>query len=297
MAPLPLKVRPPSVGEKGRFLILVKTYPSPSKHYGETVCCAGIDAATGGWIRMFPVNFRSLGEYGRFRKWQFVSASWEPAKDHRPESRHIHQDSIKAGELIPTSASGWRRRRKWLDPLVDQSLHSLEHDRVRTGRSLGVIKPKAIKALIIRDAETWDAASQADLVQLSLDWTSSTTPKGSLERLPFDFLYQFSCRDDSCTGHEMKVLDWEMAQTFRNFRRIYGATGWEAKFRQRYGEWVPSRDVHFVMGTHHQYGSWLLIGVLYPPHVKIDERERRPRRDSVGQQGAMTLPGFSLEAE
>lgn len=43
--------------QRGRFLIIVKTYPSPSAKYGETVCCAGIDAETGGWIRMFPVNF------------------------------------------------------------------------------------------------------------------------------------------------------------------------------------------------------------------------------------------------
>jgi len=294
---LALKPRTPSVGEKGRFLIVVKTYPSPSKRYGETVCCAGIDAATGGWIRMYPVNFRSLDEYRRFAKWQFVDASWEPSKDHRPESRHVHQDSIQAGDAIGAGPKGWRRRREWLDPLLDQSLETLEEDRLRTGKSLGVIKPRRIKALVIRDAETWDAASQADLVQLSLDWTSSAAPSGSLEHLPFDFIYQFTCQDDRCSGHEMKVLDWEMAQAFRNFRRLYGRAGWEAKFRQKYAEWVPSRDVHFVVGTHHQFGSWLLVGVLYPPHVKVDEGDRRPRRDRVGQEGAMTLPGFGLEAE
>jgi hypothetical protein len=294
---LPLKGRVPSLGERGRFLMLVKTYPSSSKRYGETVCCAGIDAATGGWIRMFPVNFRSLDEYRRFAKWQFVEASWEPAKDRRPESRHVHQDSIVPGEAIAAGAKGWRRRRKWLDPLVDQSRETLEEDGQRTGKSLGVIRPRTIKRLIIRDADTGDAASQADLIQLSLDLAGPATASGSLERLPFDFLYEFTCRDDRCRGHEMKVLDWEMAQTFRNFRRIYGQAGWEPKFRERYGDWVPRRDVHFVLGTHHQYGSWLLVGVLYPPHVKVDEAEGRPRRERVSQQGAMTLPGFSLEAE
>jgi len=243
------------------------------------------------------VNFRSLAEYGRFAKWQFVEASWKPAKDHRPESRHVHQDSIEAGETIGTGARGWRLRRQWLDPLVDESLHTLDEDRQRTGKSLGVIRPRRIKSLIIRDAETWDAASQADLVQLSIAWTNSPAPSGSLEQLPYDFVYAFSCADDRCRGHEMKVLDWEMAQTFRNFRQRYGAAGWESKFRQKYFDWLLTRDVHFVVGTHHVFGNWLLVGVLYPPHIEVDEGNRRSRRKVSGEQGSMALPGFGLEAQ
>ena len=294
---LPRRVGAPTIGQRGRFLVIVKTYPSPSTKYGETVCCAGVDAETGGWIRMFPVNFRSLAEYARFKKWQFVDASWEPAKDGRPESRHIHQDSLRAGEVIPAGVRGWRRRRAWLDPLLDQSIHSLEADQAATGKSLGVIRPARIRRLIVRDAETWDARSDTDLVQLSLAWTTSAEPRGDLEKLPYDFFYEFSCRDEGCGGHTMKVLDWEMAQTFRNFRRLYGPSGWEPKFREKYGRWVPDRDVHLVMGTHHVFQNWMVVGVLYPPHVKVDERDRGRRRDEVGQEGAMTLPGFGLEAE
>jgi hypothetical protein len=51
---LPTRVAPPTIGQKGRFLVIVKTYPSPSTKYGETVCCAGIDAQNGAWIRKFP---------------------------------------------------------------------------------------------------------------------------------------------------------------------------------------------------------------------------------------------------
>lgn len=294
---LGLKDRIPTIGEKGRFLIIVKTYPSPSRKYGETVCCAGIDAKTGRWIRMFPVNFRSLDEFGRFKKWQWVEASWEPAKDGRPESIHVHQDSITAGEALPSGDRGWPRRRAWLDPLLDDSIESLQAEEAANGKSLGLIRPAGIKRLIIRDAETWDEASERDLVQLSIAWTNSSTPAGDLEKLPFDFFYEFTCRDDACRGHRMKVLDWEMAQTYRNFRRLYGRDAWEAKFREKYGQWVSARDVHLVMGTHHVYRNWMIVGILYPPHVKADERDRRGRGDGVGQQGAMTLPGFGLEAE
>jgi hypothetical protein len=69
-----------AIAKPGRFLMLVKTYPSPSTKYGETVCCAGIDAETREWIRMYPVNFRSLDEFAKFRKWQFVEAAWGPSQ-------------------------------------------------------------------------------------------------------------------------------------------------------------------------------------------------------------------------
>jgi hypothetical protein len=243
------------------------------------------------------VNFRSLDEWSRFKKWQFVEASWEPAKDGRPESRYIHQDTIRAGQFLPAGPSGWSARRAWLDPLLDQSIHTLEIDRAETGKSLGVIRPARIKRLLIRNAETWDEQSEEDLVQLSLTWTSSAQPRGHLERLPYDFLYEFTCRDEGCHGHTMKVLDWEMAQTFRNFRRQYGQSGWQAKFRERYGHWVPSRDLHLVLGTHHVYRNWMVVGVLYPPHVKIDERDRGRRRDGLREERTMTLPGFGLEAQ
>src|SRR5919201_1092988 len=101
------------VGKPGRFLMLVKTYPIPSKSYAETVCCAGLDEETRSWIRMYPVNFRSLAEFARFRKWQFIQATWSPPRgDNRPESRRVHQDSIVAGPVLPSDA-GWRERRRW----------------------------------------------------------------------------------------------------------------------------------------------------------------------------------------
>ena len=40
------------------------------------------------------VNFRSLADYQKFSRWTFIDATWEPATYGRPESRHVHQDSI-----------------------------------------------------------------------------------------------------------------------------------------------------------------------------------------------------------
>ena len=217
--------------------------------------------------------------------------------DGRPESRHVHQDSIEAGEWIPAGRRGWEQRRSWIDPLVDQSVHALEAAQSATGKSLGIIRPAQVRRLLIKKAEPWDRASDKELDQLTLEWTTIDQPKTELEKLPFDFYYEFTCRDDACHGHTMKVLDWEMSEAYRNFRRRYGLAGWEEKFREKYGVWVPRQDIHLVMGTHRVYQSWMIVGVLYPPNVEIVEPDRSRRRDRSRQEGTMTLPGFGLEAE
>ncbi len=277
--------------------MLVKTYPVPSKKYGETVCCAGVDAATGKWVRMYPVNFRSLAEYAKFEKWQFVQASWtSSADDSRPESRKVFQDTIRVGQKLE-AGGGWAQRRRWLDPLLDQSIEALRLEQIQTKKSLGVIRPRVIKRLIIRPTDPWDTESRDSLVQLSLDWTNSSTPTGNLEILPYDFLYEFECYDAECQGHTMEIFDWELAQAFRNFRRRYGPAGWEAKLRQKYETELPTRDLHLLLGTHHRWGNWLIVGVIAPPYPQVTKRQRRAARQLGGEWEPMTLPLVGLEAE
>lgn len=42
---------------------------------------------------------------------------------------------------------------------------------------------------------------------------------------------------------------------------------WEAKFRQRFEtEMIGKSDTHFFVGTVHQHpGSWIIVGLFYPP--------------------------------
>lgn len=286
-----------SIAKPGRFLMLVKTYPSPSTKYGETVCCAGIDAETRDWIRMYPVNFRSLEQYAKFKKWQFIDAAWSPSpSDGRPESRKVHQDTIRSGEVLP-AGSRWPARMRWLEPLIDASLESLKTEQRRTNKSLGAMRPKRIKRFIVRKAEGWDAEAKDELQQLSLQWTDSPEPRGHLEQLPYDFLYEFECDDASCSGtHQMEIFDWELGQAFRNFRRKYGPKAWVAKLREKYEQELPRRDLILLLGTHHRWRSWLIVGVIAPPRPKAIESQRRARRH-LGQDEALTLPGFEVESQ
>jgi hypothetical protein len=286
------------LGIHGRFLMLVKTYPAPSKTYEEVVCCAGIDAATGTWIRMYPVNFRDLDQLARFKKWQFIEGTWSlPHRDNRPESRKIEQSTIRAGEFLP-AGRGWRERRRWLDPIVDRSVEDLREHQAATRRSLGVIRPRLVKRLIIRDAQGWDSEALEHAEQLTFDLTGSRHPHAQLEIIPYDFLYEFECDDERCSGHTMEIFDWEAGAAYRRFLRLYGPKGWEAPFRQKWEADLPATDLHLILGTHSAYPTtWMIVGVLYPPNVQIDEGKRGARRELRGQERTMTLPGFGLEAE
>ena len=51
---------PMSSTGRERLLVTVKTYPTLSTKYGETVCTAGV-REDGSWVRLYPVPFRSVG--------------------------------------------------------------------------------------------------------------------------------------------------------------------------------------------------------------------------------------------
>lgn len=57
---------------KERILVLVKTYPSPSRKYQELVCVAGVNESLR-WRRLYPVPFRSLPQYQQFKKYSWVN--------------------------------------------------------------------------------------------------------------------------------------------------------------------------------------------------------------------------------
>jgi hypothetical protein len=70
----------------------------------------------------------------------------------------------------------------------------------------------------------------------------------------------------------MLCTDWEMSQSYRDWRRQYGAA-WESKFRQRYEEEMINRyDTHFYVGTVHKFpASWIIIGLFYPPRPAMND--------------------------
>jgi len=97
-----------------RVLITVKTYPTLSRKYGETVCTAGV-RTDGSWMRIYPVPFRRLNEEEQYRKFDWIETTFVRSRsDPRPES---HRPAYPA-KMLPVGHMGtqdnWRDRRELL---------------------------------------------------------------------------------------------------------------------------------------------------------------------------------------
>lgn len=252
-------------GQTKRALIVVRTYPTPARKGVEVSCTAAITDA-GEWLRLFPVPWRLLPEDQRFRRYQWIEVGVAKSKDHRPESHKLIVDSIKIlQEPLPTD-NEWRKRKDVIYPLRSQSLCCLKKQLEEHRRpTLGIFRPKKIERLKITPIDpNWTAAQLAALRQGHL---FEGKPRVELEKIPYDFQYQFFCDDACCSnGHLMLCTDWEMGEAWRKWRSDYGDS-WEAAFRRRFEEeMINKNDTHFFVGTMHQHPDvWIIVGLFYPP--------------------------------
>ncbi len=264
---------------KERVLITVKTYPTLSRKYGETVCTAGV-RADGSWVRIYPVPFRRLNETEQYSKYDWVDCKLVKSKtDPRPETRN----PADFNELTPTghigTADNWRDRRKLLlkTAAVETRLQPLIDAAKANKASLAVFKPAKILEFTIEDEEReWKVAKVAEMrakskqVELFSDerWreTFDIIPK-----LPYSFSYRFTDAD----GREstLQILDWEIGALFWNcVRQCEGdETAALAKVRTKYLTQFLKTDLHFFLGTTQQYhqvapNPWVIIGVLPIPY-------------------------------
>ena len=130
--------------------------------------------------------------------------------------------------------------------------------------TLGFFRPKIIEGLLIKPSSPkWTPAQLAILRQKDM---FEAAPAKELEKIPFNFRYQFRCDHNTCKGHKMFCSDWEMGESFRKWTRDYGGK-WESEFRQKYEtEMIQRFDTHFYVGTVAKYpGTWIIVGLFYPP--------------------------------
>ena len=139
-----------------RVLVTVKAYPEISAKHGETVCVAGIDVNAGSWVRLYPVPFRDLEAYRKFKKYSIIEVRGErPKNDNRPESFKIDRQSIDIQEWLDSDSGKWTRRGRYVLPTVSKSLCEIQRLQKTTGRSLGVFKPKDVTFY-------WDKVEKAE---------------------------------------------------------------------------------------------------------------------------------------
>ncbi|MGA2616381.1 MAG: hypothetical protein ABSF26_02150 [Thermoguttaceae bacterium] len=258
-----------------KVLILVMTYPHPSRGYQELVCTAGI-TESGEWVRLYPVDYRYRPSHQKFKKYQWIDVQLAPrgyGKDNRKESRRPNLDSITLiGERLSTK-NDWAERREIIDSLPRYSLNQLKalYDTDRT--SLGIVRPKRVIDLEIRPATEPDW--KPEWRQLFLQRTLFGGQQKSLRKLPYSFHYIFEC-EDSEKPHTAMCEDWELGNLFLKESERFGSD--EAAAQSVRGKFLneicgSEKDTCFFMGTHFPYNTWLILGLFWPPKAKTPQRQ------------------------
>jgi hypothetical protein len=256
--------------KKNEILIVVKTYPEISSKYTETVCTAGIDADTKRLVRLYPIRFRYLEGSQRFKKYQWIRANIRRASaDPRPESYNIDPESIELKNIIPAGKT-WEKRYSWIinENTVFSSVESLRHAQENSGTSLGIIKPKDIKRVIIQernDKELNEALSKKDSVINQLDLFGK---KKDLYILPIRIMIEFMCKNSKCKGHKMSILDWELGQLYR---KVINHPDWKDQIKAKIMEEIfgKKRDTYIILGNMVSYPqTFCVLGFFWPPNMR-----------------------------
>jgi len=266
---------------KERVLITVKTYPTLSRKYGETVCTAGV-RKDGSWLRIYPVPFRRLGEKEQYRKYDWLECDLVRTRsDQRPESRSPADPKQLSPVAHMDTSDTWRERRQLLlrTAKVYTRLSELIDGAKANEISLAVFKPTKIKTFIWENEDReWDQAKVQEIrnrtnqMELFAEETWRETFK-VIPKLPYSFSYRFEDADGRSS--ELQVLDWEAGALYWNCLRSCDGNENLAlkKVRAKYLDEFCQRDLHFFLGTTQQFhqfapNPWVIIGVLPIPHER-----------------------------
>jgi len=252
--------------EAKTVLVTVKAYPNPSKKYGETVCCAGIDTVTGEWVRLYPIPYRDLDISQKFKKYTIIKVRCRKAlDDHRLESYKVDSDSIELIEHLDTRKDKWKARKDIVLPTVSPSFCRILENAGKN-LSLGMFKPEEINFSWAKSTPENQRQKEQCYAQLSF----FDRKKKAIENIPFDFYYHFKCADlKNCPGHKLPIADWEIGQAYRDWRRRYRSRDkLLEKIRQRWLSLMcaEKNDFYFFAGNMKRFRSqFMVLGVFYPP--------------------------------
>jgi hypothetical protein len=254
------------VSERISLLVTVKAYPAISQKYGEVVCVAGIrtDTTVPTWVRLFPVPFRDIPFAQRFKKYQHISLEADRhTGDKRPETFRPNVDTLKLGEFVPSKKT-WSDRKRFVEPMLVDSMCEVLGKQQRDGTSLAAIRPGEVLDLVVDDdIQEWDSTKSGVAAQPSLFFQG----KQGLEQIPYRWRYHYRC-SPTCKGHTQSMIDWELSESYRSWRERYDAITLLDKIRQRFLDEMcsPQKETVFFVGNQHVHPrAFLVLGVFWPP--------------------------------
>jgi hypothetical protein len=252
--------------ETKKVLVTVKAYPEESAKYKESVCTAGI-TDEGEWIRLYPIPFEIFRGPKKFSKYDWIEVQCKPVsgeKLSRKESYKIRPDTIKViDSSLNMRPTNWVERNKIILPLIDKSIEELQYKFELDRTSLGLIRPKEIYEFYKIQELNEEERQIAKYAQITLDGMI----RKQLEKIPYVFKYKFICDDNKCKGHNILCEDWELLEAWRKWQSRYKTEEllWSKIYEKFYDYFINKTNLHFYMGTHSLFPTWLIIGIYYPP--------------------------------
>jgi hypothetical protein len=249
---------------KEKLLILCKTEPTISDKYEELVCVAGI-TEDGDFRRIYPVPWETFFSNNdkRFKKKQWIEYELReenPSGDVRPESRKIVNDSIKVkGEASYREIMG----------LLDENLTTLEelNQKDQEEVSLGVIQPEKILDIYAEHNSSHEKAEEGKK-QRTLGGDEAVR----IDVNEVQYHYEFECCEE-CSGHDMLCEDWEVSELHRNLIEKYDQDEAEEKVIEKIRSVIEDKpDTYLLVGTHHRWGTYLIISLIYPKKEYIESK-------------------------
>ncbi|MDR1404177.1 MAG: hypothetical protein LBJ20_01225 [Candidatus Methanoplasma sp.] len=252
---------------KKKVLVLAKAEPLTSKKYQASVCAAGI-TDDGEFIRIYPVPFRIFCDKNtKISKYDWIEVDCEKAEDDkRPEIYKINPDTIKKVGHIDADGAEWSERSTILLPKRVKNLQELSE----SGASLGLIRPSEILDFKYEKSKDNEEAKVGK--EYNKAFQMIFDEEGEIKKIPainrkYDrhFSYVFKC-DGEEKNHKIICEDWELYEAFRKWRDIYKDEGETlGKIRDRFFDtFTTKNDLHFIMGTHYIFKTWIIIGLYYP---------------------------------
>lgn len=259
-----------------KILIAVKTYPTLSSKYEESVCTAGF-TEEGNFIRIYPIPFRNLPYSSQYKKYDWIEIDLKKnVSDYRPESfQPIKLDTeIKIIGHLDTS-SNWLKRKDVVLKNVRNDVTSLIADArdKKKYTSLAVFKPKDIIDFAATScSREWDAKKTKILEQQNLFEIRGKI----IRKLPCKFLFKFTDVNDRICN--MMIEDWEIGQLFWKYLEKRGDDEIMAvdDVRTKYfTDLAKTKDVYFFLGTtreHHltSKNPFMIIGLFYPKKESLN---------------------------
>ncbi len=252
----------------------VKTYPSPSDRYGETVCVAGVrlDRGAPEWIRLYPMKFRLVDYNQQFAKYEIVElpVSLPGGRDPRPESMRPDQTRMRSVRKVDTS-NNWAERRHLIRPLIGATTtceliaanNAVTYS--QPAPSLGLVRVNNVR-ISVANGEPWDERQLNKVIKAAQPDLFNPGGFKELQPAPFKVTVKYRCDNGQCPGHEPSLLDWETGQAGRRWSRENGPVRAKRMLQQKYEELFDvDHDAHLYVGNLHQHReSFSALGVWSP---------------------------------